>query len=348
MEIKTRPITKAERLLATEFQSFLTLIYTYNADQHKTGKTVHDLYDDLKAYGQKFARSVKTKLEEFFEIEEHNQSKLEVSLKFNDSNKKKLDAAIQAFSEGDLNFDLNFKSAEYKALNVPSNFLERSASASFFSGGKSKGLLDSFTKSEMKDVIDTKLDQLTYLSLTSNESDWQKYVYFIQSLTDKDVMTLTDSEKITWLKYTSNPEREHLFKLIDDYQYSNDKRYIEQIVALIEKDADIKALNDVYRSTKVVYRGIASDNILDAAEIVKLDREAKYVSTTPDKRTALQFSERRGHLEKEARSKYSYLITYNCKPKAVLFATDIFGRVFGEVDYVLDVTKATAKVLKVR
>ena len=350
MEIKTRPITKAEKQLAQTFQAFLIPILKYNKDQYKSQKSMHDLYEGLEPYhSKKFARPVIGKLSEVFEIEDHNKRQLEVSLKLNEANKQKLDQAIQEFSNGNLDFNLSFKSVEYKPLHIPPNFLKRSGLGSFFSGGKTKSILESFDDQDMQDIVDADLNgRKTYLSLNLDEPDWQKYAYFVQHLTDDDTVTLSADEKITWLKYNSNPERELLFKLVDDYQYNNDKRHVEKIMSLIERDQDVKALNAPFRQIKTVYRGIASDDIITSEFITQQDRETKYVSTTPDRKTALQFSERRGHLDKEANSKHSYIITYQCKPKAIQFVTDIFGRVFGEVDYVLDATKATAKVTKVR
>ena len=346
MRLQTRPITEKEIDICKQFQQFLIPVLNFNKKRYIELEDAVQLNEALTKFKSlEYAQPILESLKEYFDAGKRNVSLLNSVVKKIKSDTIELDKAIKKFESGDFNFHLDVVDYEHASSHLSNTFLERSGAASFFSGGKTDKLLESFTKTDMEQVIDKKIKGQTYLNL-KDSSDWEKIVFFIKNLTTKKEVNVTDAE--SWLKYNETPERKRLFKLVEDYQFNNDKREIAEIVRLIKADPDICVLNEKYTKIKVVYRGIASNELIAVKDIVKEDLRQRFVSVTPIEKVAQRFAERRGHMDTEANSKHSYIITYKCKPGAVLFSTDLFGRAYNEVDYVLDTTKAKATVTKTR
>ena len=347
IKIPTRSISDKELALCLAFQEFLKLVNVYNLKgghflyykEHSVGDLI-ELKKSIKHFATyEFYKEVGDKIDSSIHKQKSNEKKLNEAESYIKAIKIEIDEAIKKFQRGSTDIKLNLKNIEIEKIYVPKSFIECNFKPS------KNSILHNFTQDEIEEFLTTKIKGYTHLNL-DQDADWEKIVYFVQNLTDKKEVELKDPE--SWLRFNMTPQRKTLFELVKKYQYNNDKKHIEEIASLINSDPVVKQLNEKYTKTKIVYRGIASDERLDLKAIIKEDKKRKYISTSPSRYTAEQFAEGRTNLNDEVKSEYSYVVTYTCKPGAVLFSTDLFGRIFGEIDYVLDTSKAKASVSETR
>lgn len=213
-------------------------------------------------------------------------------------------------------------------------------------------LLSYLGDSEYRKIAAIDVDQPLYTAVDfpfkKLESDWHYIIYFLLNLSTSNVpKTIAGtSEFRTHIRValTDNPSFEKLIKLTDQYLHSNTKSLIPEIADLINSIPSIKIANDKRKKTvKTVYRGLGfgeDENITDA-QIIRKDKEFRFVATSENSYSAKNFALQKGHLDKERNSSVGYIITYSVTPDAIMFDTKVIDTIFGESEIVIDATKAT-------
>jgi hypothetical protein len=210
------------------------------------------------------------------------------------------------------------------------------------------GLLDQFTKEDMIELIkiDLNINKWTYMPLPENKiQDFEFIVHWIQQLqSSSDPIEISSSIYSKYAEYAySSVDFDRLKNLLKTYLHENDKSIIPQIINQINKIPDLAKTNDDQKlKISTVFRGIAVDETTTKKDIKTQELQNKYVATSLSQRVAKRFSYQIGHLENEKnrRSDYGAVITYEVNYDSIILDTNILGGIFGESEIIIDVSKS--------
>jgi len=221
-------------------------------------------------------------------------------------------------------------------------FQMSSMANAFFSGGKISQYIDGFDKKDWENLINLKIKSgKTNLSQLKKSSDYTYYIYFINSL-DKEI---EDSEIERQIKFNfeDDPQYKNLDKLVNDYQHSNNKKLIPEILKEMNKFPQlIKYHEKLKKQHTELYRGIpvnVDENGVkeySIEQIKKKEKSQQFIATSNSDYSAKNFAKSKGHLESVGRTS-GYLLTYNVtNPKAVVLDFKIFGSLFYENEILIN------------
>jgi len=215
---------------------------------------------------------------------------------------------------------------------------------------QSNNFLRSFYNSNMQKIVDMDLDtyKYTYLDLPGRSGTNYLFMahWMMQLQESPEPMELSGDRYVKWTKFVyDTDEFDELQKIVKEYMNMNNKKLIPKIQDMMKKFPSlIQANENLKQQTKTVHRGIAlaSDEMLSDSDIIKQDKNNKYIATSSQFHTALLFAANVGHVEglSARRSDEGRVITYSVSPESIILDTSVFGSKFGEGEIIIDATKA--------
>lgn len=223
-------------------------------------------------------------------------------------------------------------------ISIPNISFNKGTGFFSLSGTRKDSYLQTFDDKDKEELynLDLSGNTIYYNTFSIDASDsWEKIAYFGHTLVTTPYTKLIDNtEDFILNMYATSGTYKRMYKLVKDYQASNDKRYIEELKKLTTQIPElIQELQEKYPVGYLLYRGI--DGTYYENE------EQRYVSTSNSKLTAKNFAMRKGHLDSQRKNEYGQLITYKItEPNAVVIDTKYFGVMYSEDDVVLDTQKS--------
>lgn len=364
LNVSPRPINAMERELLKKFQELVLIVYDFDGDKLENFNDFEKSVSDYLKFP--FAKTISNFVNKVrsYKSEQSEIKDVDGIIKRHD---EVLDKAMRMFKSGEMDkkllselTELNIKlskttrTSDQVAKELFYNPYKLSSMRGFFSGRKT--LVGSFDKDDLDDFKKMDLDKplYTYLNFPKKKlGDFESILYFVKELTDDPKPKRLDKSKIkTFSDYLNDGSEEYakFVANIDSYLYNNNKKLIDDVLDGIKKYPELQKANEKSKGRITsVYRGIGfyqEDNPPSKEELIKNEKELKYVATSTSESVARRFAEMRGHLERERRSHVGYIIEYEVNSDSVVLDATIFDSPYGEGEILIDATKAKVKNVK--
>jgi hypothetical protein len=336
-EVTPRAINSIELKLCTEFQSMLKYVSEY-FNKDLAIDELRNLESGMLKYRRyPFSKKIINNIGGLIDHQEKVLSaKSDIdSDDFKSSLSKNCDSIISSFLSGDYNaaarytnwvnstIDTLSKSSQRNAEKMSNNLL---ISGCLFSDPNK--LVTDFDENDFNNVMNKDLSvyKYTVVDLPKTKMDDPYFIiYFIQHLVDSlkpQRINISDIKRFGIMNGSDNSDYNKLKDIVTQYLYSNEKKYIPEIVRLIDRVPSVRSYNEkLKRKIHVVYRGV-TDNDSSFNAIMDTERKSRYVATSSSKRIAIGFATNtNGILHGEGNE--GTLITYYVSPNAIMFDTRV-------------------------
>jgi hypothetical protein len=364
LTVSPRPINSMERELLKKFQELVLIVYEFDGGRLDNFEDFESRVSDYLRFP--FARTISNFVNKVRSYKSERDKIKDVD-SIIERHDKTLDQAMRQFRDGKMDKKLLSELAELNAKLAKStrtsdqvakelfyNPYKLSSMRGFFGGRKT--LVGAFDKDDLDDFKKLDLDEplYTYLNFPRKKmEDFESILYFVKELTDDPKPRRIEKSKVkTFADYLNDGSEEYakFVANVDSYLYNNNKKLIEDVLDGIKKYPELYKANEKSKNKITnVFRGVGfyrEDNPPNKEELIKNERDLKYVATSTSESVARRFAEMRGHLERERRSHVGYIIEYEVDSESVVLDATIFDSPYGEGEILIDASKAKVKNVK--
>lgn len=358
-----RPITAEERDMLKKFQGVVSLVWEYNGSGDY--KEFREKAMPYLEYG--FAKRLKSFIEnvdQFAAEKEKAGSTDDVEVRHTEE----LSRVLEEFKSGrvpdtrklaELNDMMSKRNRTVDSVAKEKfyNPYKLESARAFFGGGRNM-LVNNFEKKEAEEFAQMDLDRSLYTYLNfpvKSLDDFERMMHFVQELSEEPGEKEIPKRKIKiYSEYLNddNDEYAEFMEALDRYLMDNDRSKLDFVLDGIKKYPELEEANEeAKKEYTTVYRGLGfysgegplgeiKGRKARLEKVREMEKELRYVASTPSRHVAQRFAEMRGHLDAQRRSNFGYIIEYKVDPESIVLDATIFESPYGEGEVLIDATKA--------